>query len=179
MLPACHAVRSSRAPTKRWAEMHITRTLGALAFVALIGGAAFYLVSRTQFGGRDLTPRGHTSGMLAEDNAIVAEEQRPGSSVTIAQVHLVGPGYVVVHEQSGAILGSSALLPAGNSNDVQVAVIRPTTDGETLDAMLHFERNGDSTFQNSADPPIESRLGGPIVGTFTISSSAPEGGRTR
>lgn len=45
--------------------------------------------------------------------------------------------------------------------------------------MLHLEKSADRTFQASTDTPVESRLGGPIMGTFTTTSSAQEGGRVR
>jgi len=156
--------------------MHITRTFGTVALTAVLGGAALAFISGTQLADSD---RVQDSGMRVEDNAVVVDDQRPGSAVTVAEVYLAAPGYVVIHEASGAILGSSTLLPAGRSNDVQVTLNRPTKENETLNAMLHFEKNADRTFQASTDTPVESRLGGPIMGTFMITSSAPEGGRVR
>jgi hypothetical protein len=52
-----------------------------------------------------------------------------------------------------------------------------TRVGETLSAMLHFEKSGDRTFQASADAAVPSQLGGAIEGIFEISDSAPQGGR--
>jgi hypothetical protein len=156
--------------------MHITRTIVMVALMVALGGAALVLMSGTQLTD---SARVRDTAMRVEDNAVVVEDQRPGSVVTVAEVFLAAPGYVVIHEASGAILGSSALLPAGRSNDVQVKLNRPSKENETLSAMLHLEKSADSTFQASTDPPAESRLGGPIAGTFAITSSAPEGGRVR
>jgi hypothetical protein len=102
-------------------------------------------------------------------------EQKPGRSVTGSIVYLAAPGYLVIHEDNngepGAILGSSALLPAGESTGIQVALSRESKDGETLHAMLHFEKGGNATFATE-DTPVPSRLGGPISGWFEISSEA-------
>lgn len=116
--------------------------------------------------------------MRAEANAVVAPEQKPGNSVTIAQVVLAAPGYVVIHEDSngapGTVLGASALLSAGQSDKITVALTRATKDGEKLHAMLHSETNGNSTFEAAADTPVQSIMGGPINGWFEISSTAEE-----
>ena len=123
-------------------------------------------------------PTDTVSGMRAEDNAVVATEQRPGRTVTIAQVYLAEPGYVVIHEdasgEAGVILGSSALLSAGENNKVVVTLSRETKNGEKLWSMLHTETNNNTTFEASTDTPVASRLGGPISGWFEISATAEE-----
>lgn len=116
-----------------------------------------------------------TSDMRVAGSAVLATDQRPGNSVTIAQVYLEAPGYVVIHEADGTILGSSALLQAGQSDKVVVTLSRASKENETLTAELHSEINGDTTFQEATDKPVQGQLvSGPIMGTFTISSSAAE-----
>ena len=116
------------------------------------------------------------SGMRVEENAVVTPEQRPGTNVAVAQVYLAAPGYVVIHEDSngeaGAILGSSALLQVGENNNVSVTLSRASKDGEKLWAMLHSEKDGNTTFNVQTDTPVESRTGGPISGWFEISAEA-------
>lgn len=143
-----------------------------------LGGWYYYLnymqepVSGTQTSGSDNT----SAGMRAEENAVVATEQRPGNTVTISTVFLAAPGFVVIHEDEdgapGAILGSSALLQAGESAEVVVTLSRASKDGERLHAMLHNDTDASGAFSGAADIPVPSRLGGPISGWFEISANA-------
>ncbi|OGG72749.1 hypothetical protein A3A38_03760 [Candidatus Kaiserbacteria bacterium RIFCSPLOWO2_01_FULL_53_17] len=117
-----------------------------------------------------------SAGMRAEENMVVVSEQRPGASVTGSIIYLAAPGYLIIHEdrsgEPGIILGASALLPAGESTGVKVILSRASKDGETLHAMLHFEKGGNATFTPSEDTPVQSRLGGPISGWFEVSKDA-------
>lgn len=107
---------------------------------------------------------------------VVVSEQRPGRTVTGSIIVLAAPGYLVIHEDNngdaGAILGSSALLKAGENTDVNVTLSRAAKDGETLHAMLHFEKGGNTTFAAAEDTPVPSSLGGPISGWFLITAEA-------
>ena len=118
------------------------------------------------------------SGLRVEENAVVVSEQKPGTTVTGSLVHLAAPGFLVIHEDAsgepGAILGASALLPAGKSMNVKVTLSRASKDGETLHAMLHFEKGGNSTFSPAEDMAVPSRFGGSISGWFEVSSDAPD-----
>ena len=115
------------------------------------------------------------SGMLAEENAVVVMEQKPGNTVLGSMVYLAAPGFLVIHEdtngQPGAILGASTLLQAGESSNITVSLSRATQDGERLHAMLHADTDGNGTF-SASDVPVQSRLGGPLEGWFEITSSA-------
>lgn len=123
-------------------------------------------------------PDSSVSGMRVEENAVVATEQRPGSIVRIAQVFLAAPGYVAIHEdvagKPGAIIGSSALLAAGETNAVSVTLDRATRDGEKLWSMLHTEINNNTTFEADVDTAVESSFGGPLSGWFEIKTDAEE-----
>lgn len=123
-------------------------------------------------------PTNTVNGMRVEENAVVTTEQRPGNTVKVAQVYLAAPGYVAIHEddngEAGAMLGTSALLQAGENNNVSVTLARATEDGEKLWSMLHFETNNNTSFQESADAPVQSILGGPISGWFEINADAEE-----
>jgi len=154
-------------------------TIIAVVTVLVIAGVGWYFYT---------SPRGeeapnpdsnaNVSGMLAEDNAVVAMEQRPGNTVTVSAVYLAEPGYVVIHESAdgapGAILGASALLSAGENRNVVVTLNRAALEGEELNAMLHTDADADGSFSASTDIPVESRLGGPINGWFLVTVSASE-----
>ncbi len=121
-----------------------------------------------------------SAGLRVEDNAIVVNDQKPGNVVSVSQVYLSVPGYVVIHEMTngkvGAVIGSSSLLQAGTQNNVPVKLIRSVKNGEEFAAMLHAEKDGNSSFDVTTDTPIQSKLGGPIMMMFSISSTANEGG---
>ena len=128
------------------------------------------------------TPTGEdTMGMLAEPNAVMVMDQRPGSEVVASQVYLNPEGlggYVVIHEsvngEPGAVLGTSAYLPAGESTGVTVTLTRATKDGETLVAVLHND-DGDKTYNAQLDGEVTSTIadGEAIMGQFMIDVDAP------
>ncbi|QQG38266.1 MAG: hypothetical protein HYS26_01820 [Candidatus Kaiserbacteria bacterium] len=152
----------------------MSKTVLALGGALVVLAALWYLYAATP-GPENTNTSGTSSGLLAEENAIVIGEQRPGTSVRGSIVYLAAPGFFVIHEdqsgQVGAMLGASALLPAGENRDVAVNLSRTSRDGETLRAVLHSDTNGNGLF-DEADQPVESRLGGPINGWFEISSEA-------
>lgn len=123
-------------------------------------------------------PRDTSNGMRVEQNAVVATEQRPNKSVTIAQVYLSAPGYVVIREDNdgvaGDIIGTSAVLKVGQNDKVTVTLSRSTNDGDKLWAMLHSEMNSNTTFDAASDTAVESSFGGPISGWFEIRADADE-----
>ncbi len=155
-----------------------TKVLAALIALVVLGGGAYYFLGtgrEDRLAGEDIGSS-TTVGMRAEENMVVVSEQRPGTSITGSLMYLATSGYLVIHEDNvgepGAILGSSALLQAGESSNVPVTLSRATRDGEKLHAMLHFEKGGNATFTAAEDTPVPSRLGGPISGWFEISSDA-------
>ena len=155
--------------------MNTKTVIAVVIALAVLGAAVYFLTNGKGVQVGNEVGNTSTSGMLAEENAVVALDQRPGSAVTIAQVHLAAPGYVVIHEESdkkaGAIVGASALLGAGVHRDVRVRLTRASRDGETLYAMLHA-KGGNASFNAALDAPILSSLGRPLMGFFEISSSA-------
>ena len=148
-----------------------------LILALVIGGLYLWHVDRGAGDVSKTSSEVATSGLRVEENAVVVSEQKPGTTVTGSLVYLRAPGYLVIHEDNkgepGAILGASALEPAGKSTNVKVVISRASIDSETLHAMLHFEKAGNSTFSGSEDPPVQSSLGGPVSGWFEISADAP------
>lgn len=148
--------------------------IGIILAIAVIGGPAYFFWGAGYNRAND--KGAPAAGMLAEENAIIVSEQRPGASAIVSLAVLAAPGYVVVHEdnggQPGTILGASGLLQAGENANVSITLLRQTRDGERLHAMLHFDTDGSGSFDSSADVSVQSKLGGPISGWFEISSSA-------
>ncbi len=158
----------------------MNKPLIALVAVIILGGAFFIMM---QGKGQPVVEVPNTTdtpsaAMRAEDNMVVVTEQKPGNTVTVSQVHLAAPGFVVIHEDTndvpGAILGSSAALSAGDSAQIKITLSRTVKDSEKLHAMLHNDIDGNGKFDASIDMPVQSALGGPIEGWFTISSQAAE-----
>lgn len=154
-----------------------TKIIGIVAAVIVLGGGWYVYSSQhaavsPMIGGTQQTNT--STGMRVEENAVVAQDQKPGSAVVVSQVYLAAPGYVVIHEVSGKILGSSALLQAGQNNNVTVQLYRATKDGEMLHAMLHNELGHNTAFDEKVDMPVKSKSGSPIMGMFTISAQASD-----
>ena len=87
---------------------------------------------------------------------VAVSTQVPGDSVTIDNVFLEKPGFVVIHEstasgQAGKIIGTSGLLGTGARQDLEIsAMLKP---GAKYFAMLH-EDNGDKVFKADTDKAI-------------------------
>lgn len=159
------------------------------AVIVGIGAYYFLTTKKSDPSGMNMTPAemeemdnssgsSSNSTMLAEDNAVMVSDQRPGMIVT-GTVYLASPGYLVIHEDNdgvpGAVLGSSMLLTAGENSNVNVSLSRAMKNGEKLNAMLHSDTDGDGSFDALNDTPVQSKLGGPINGIFQVSSEASEG----
>jgi hypothetical protein len=150
----------------------------ALVIVIVVGGGVYWFMNMEKPMDQAAAPTDTSNAMRIEENMIIVNEQKPGNSVTIAQVHLAAPGFVVIHEDkdgaAGEILGSSTLLPSGDSGQIVVSLSKSLSDATKLHAMLHNDTNGDGKFDSSVDMPVPSQLGGPIDGLFEISAQASE-----
>lgn len=154
-----------------------------LVALVVIGGGVYFYVSNQNTGTAstdDMNGTDHSSmsGMRVEDSAVMVSDQRLGSSISGATIFLAAPGYLVIHAdnngQAGAVLGSSVLLQAGENAGVKVTLTRTTKDGEMLYAMLHNDTDGNGSFDPAKDLPVQSKLGGPIGGMFSVSSDVSE-----
>ncbi len=147
-----------------------------IIIIGVVIGGVFLYNSRNEneAENREPTPK----AMLAEKNAVVMNDQKPGTSLVGSTVYLENSGFLVIHEDAngapGQILGASALLQSGENKNIRVTLTRQTKDGETLHAMLHADSDGNGKFQASIDTPVQSILGGPIHGMFKISAQAQE-----
>lgn len=161
--------------------MNTNTMLIALVALLILGGGLYYFTqngSDTEMAGMSDMDMGSqdtdSSAMRAEENMVVVMDQKPGNTVTASQIYLAQPGYLVIHDTEGEIVGASSLVPAGESNTVRVTLNVTTKDGEMYNAMLHSELNGNTSFDEEADTPVQSRLGGPLMGMFVISANASE-----
>ena len=156
--------------------------LGSVVAIA-IGTAFFFQSSSLEKHGlpegnnTKPAPTGNSTGLMVGSNAIYVAEQAPARAVSIAVVQFEKPGFVVIHEDSadkpGNILGTSGILPAGETKNLApITLSRTTKDGETLYAMLHFD-DGNGVFDLAKDKPALDSVGNePVMMIFTISADA-------
>lgn len=118
------------------------------------------------------------SGLVIGRNAIYVADQAPSERIAVGFAVLENPGFVVIHEdrggEPGAILGQSALIGAGEANDLPpVLLLRKARDGETLLAMLHRD-DGDGAFDPAKDVPVRDAGGELVTMQFSIDREASE-----
>ncbi|MBI2033675.1 MAG: hypothetical protein HYT13_01105 [Candidatus Liptonbacteria bacterium] len=145
--------------------------------IAVIAGVALFFGG----GGRQPDTNGDSSGLIIGKNAIYVAEQAPSKTFSVAVARLEKPGFVVIHEDvlgaPGKILGASGLVPAGETKNLApIALLRATSDGETLYAMLHLD-DGDGAFDRALDKPAKDSVGGePVMMIVTVSADVTEPG---
>ncbi|MFA6974198.1 MAG: hypothetical protein WC238_05715 [Parcubacteria group bacterium] len=112
-------------------------------------------------------------GVLPTDYSIQILNQSAGINITVSQVQLISPGYVVINSDVngavGNILGHSELLSGGVWNNVFIKLNTPATLGEKLYAFLYVD-NGNSTFELPGDNQAIDNQGNPVEVSFYITN---------
>lgn len=116
---------------------------------------------------------GPTSAMRIRGNVVIAFEQKPGETLQVAVVDADKPAFVIVRDSSGDILGASALLALGESNDLSIKLSRSTKNGETLTMNLYAD-DGTGTY-GPGDTALLDYNGDPVSNTVIIDANASEG----
>ncbi len=128
------------------------------------------------------TPATSTEPIYASKNAIQVYSQRPSTRVIVASVLAEKPGFAVIHnsvgDNVGTVIGNSALLPAGESKNVEVDLSRRTVNGTVYWAVLHSD-NGDKTFDANLDPIVKDEAGNPVQMKFAAESVLDTDGSVR
>lgn len=97
-------------------------------------------------------------------NSIFVPEQAEGNQVFIRDTSSVDSGFVVIHKTeedeiggttTGEIIGSSELIPSGNTQNFVIELTEETTEGDVLMAMLHKD-DGDGVFDPALDLPVSN-----------------------
>ncbi|MFT7579297.1 MAG: hypothetical protein ACI9MR_000961 [Myxococcota bacterium] len=82
-----------------------------------------------------------------------------------------GPGFLVVHEVGGGVIGHAALV-SGDNTDISITLNRPAVNAETLNVMLHTDVGVVGTYEfPGADGPV-SNDAGVISPPFTVAIAA-------
>jgi plastocyanin len=119
--------------------------------------------------------------------AVVFEAQSSdGSSIVVASVTLPSAGFIAVHGDNGGspgpVIGHSALLAAGTTTDVVVALDTPLASSGMVFPMAHIDVNGNGEYEffppdNTVDGPAQTDGGGvAVVGaevTVEAAAAAP------
>jgi hypothetical protein len=90
------------------------------------------------------------------------DQDSEGVSVVVQNASLSDGGYLVIHDESGAVRGHSAYLDPGDHSNVDVSLEDPIASTQTLLAMAHVD-DGDQTYEfPDADGPYTAG-GAPVV----------------
>ena len=92
------------------------------------------------------------------DSAILVNDQRAGSVVTVASVETDASVWVVVREDKDGVVGNilgASRVDSGASNNIVINLLRPTVVGQTYRIVL-FKDDGDSKFDYKIDVPMTS-----------------------
>ncbi len=152
-------------------DMMMSKYLWVVGLLVVLGLGYYLIKGRTPAPATTEVTTEETAVVPEEKNLVVVSDYTVGKTVTVARVLLENPGYVIIHEDNqgnpGAIIGTSALLPAGESLDVVVNLIRASKDGEVLYAMLHTD-DGDGKFNATVDVPLTDSSGNPVTMNYTV-----------
>lgn len=165
-----------------------TQIVIAAAVIAIIGGAAGFLLGRStergptlfwapeEESGMEALPPGSALGTITlGGNAVAVNDQAPGLRVAVAMVTLARDGWVVIHEdrdgKPGNILGAQRFGSGANQSG-SVDLLRSTEEGRVYYAMLHSD-DGDRAFDHAKDLPLTDPQGNVILMRF-VAAAAPQ-----
>jgi hypothetical protein len=83
-------------------------------------------------------------------NLVFENQSTDGTSVTVDSVFLPDGGFLGVFDESGTLVGTSALLPVGASEDVAVSVSPALTESQELTVVPYRDTDGDG------EPDVET-----------------------
>lgn len=132
--------------------------IGAVAALAILVGVSRFTDNRSPIvPSTEKSPASASIPMAGGSNSVTVGDQAAGKSVTVSSVSLEKKGFVVIHEKDGdllgKIIGSSALLEAGESSNVAIALRESLEEGKTYLAILVVD-NGDGRYMPGADHPV-------------------------
>lgn len=85
----------------------------------------------------------------------VEDQSGDGTTVQVASVTLPAGGFIAVHADDGGpgpVIGSSDLLPAGESTDVEIVLDEAVSADTTLWPMAHIDTNLNGTYDFGSEP---------------------------
>ena len=152
-------------------DMSMNKYLWVVGLIVVLGLGYYLVKGRTQAPATSEVTEEVPATVPGEKNLVLVTDYTAGKTATVARVVLEKPGYVMIHEDAsgapGAIIGTSALLPVGESSDTVVTLKRASKDGEVLYAMLHTD-DGDGKFNVTVDVPLTDSSGNVVVMNYTV-----------
>jgi hypothetical protein len=146
-------------------EKPIALTLAAIMAFAAATTAA---VAATNAGGTALQEQGEQPTATVT----IQNQTSDGTTVLVSSANLSEGGFVVIHDTGllegdalGSVLGASAYLEPGTSEDVTVTLDTQISANQTVIAMAHQDTDGDETYDFSA-------TGGEEDGPYTTDGEA-------
>jgi hypothetical protein len=127
----------------------------------------------------DVAPETALFTEMANDGGILdsftVSEQQPGTSVRVDFTTLMMPSFIVIQKnfggELGEIIGSSALLAGGYTENIDVPLTMSTVRGETYFAVL-YQDDGDGVFAKGVDIPLYDATGmTPMFVLFSIADN--------
>jgi len=111
-------------------------------------------------------------------SAVAVEDQTSdGSTVVVQSVDLPSPGFIAIHADNGgspgAVIGNSALLPAGSSSDVSITLDTPLDGTSIIWPMVHVDSDSDGQYtfmppDNAIDVPGVTADGNVAVASAAV-----------
>ncbi|MCA9353696.1 hypothetical protein KC842_02385 [Candidatus Nomurabacteria bacterium] len=98
------------------------------------------------------------ASLVEEENAVILADQKPGMAATVSYAKLAQPGFIIIYKtdtetNTKKVVGTSALLPAGENFNVEVTLTEETTSGDSISAELTAD-DGDGEYSEETDTPV-------------------------
>jgi hypothetical protein len=113
----------------------------------------------------------------APASVTVEDQMSDGTTIVVKSVELPSAGFIAVHADNGgspgAVIGHSALLPAGTSNDVEVTLDAALEGTSVVWPMAHIDMDGDGGYtfmppDNAIDVPATNADGNVAVAPAVV-----------
>ncbi|MFC5367808.1 DUF7282 domain-containing protein [Salinirubrum litoreum] len=104
-------------------------------------------------------------------NLVFEDQSTDGTSVEISSVFLPDGGFLGVYNESDALVGTSALLPVGASENVAVPVSPTLTESQEL-TVIPYRDDGDGTPELGGDDAPYSVEGEPVTESANVTVGA-------
>src|SRR5262249_16627222 len=101
----------------------------------------------------------------ASGETVTVNDQTAGASVTVADLTLMKPSWVVIRDTKGWALGAEWFY--GSGKDLSISLLRNTVAGQTYQAVIYID-NGNKKFDlHCGDTLVTDSQGAPVSSTFT------------
>jgi hypothetical protein len=112
-----------------------------------------------------------SSASTTEYDTIVTKSQKAGNSITVEQITLTRPGFIVPFLINAAgptdIAGTSDFLTAGTKENVIITLKKPLKAGDTIRLILYAD-DGNKRFSATKDAPVLDSSGAAITSDISF-----------